>query len=169
MIDHVQDQLTTDVMVAFSEMADLRRRKILRTERPVIVMYRHGDEHVRMAMAKCRDPHTEYTVGDHTTKARVDGHLQRELDMVKAHGMSPYHPTFIMLNGRVMYRDRCQWGNSELELTRTKNPIAFTYACTAKTRATGTTAACIRTPKRGKRGTPPRAHASAAAAKPVMT
>lgn len=128
LIGHVQDQLTTDVMVAFSEMADLRRRKVSGTERPVIVMYRHGDEHVRMAMAKCRDPHTEYTVGDHTTKARVDGHLQRELDMVKAHGMSPYHPTFIMLNGRVMYRDRCQWGNSELELTAHQKSNRF-YIC----------------------------------------
>lgn len=128
LIDHVQHQLTTDIMVAFSEMEDLRRRKVSGTERPIVVMYRHGDEHVRMAMARCRDPHTEYTVGDHTTEARVDGHLQRELDMVKAHGMPPYHPTFIMLDGRVMYRDRYNWCNSELELTAHQRSNRF-YIC----------------------------------------
>ena len=42
--------------------------------------------------------------------------------------MSPYHPTFIMLDGRVMYRDRCQWGNSELELTAHQKLNSF-YIC----------------------------------------
>ena len=59
-------------------------------------------------------------MGDHTATVTVAPHLQRDMEFVNEQGMSPYDPSFVVLDGKTFYKDLCPWGNGERKLTAFK-------------------------------------------------